>query len=466
MDSILPDTFWPLLLACASCFGAPTFRNFCTVVAGWVHCLGRHTVTAVALASGGLERRHISSFHRFFSCAQWTLDSLGFVIFKLAEPWVDPSQPLRAGLDDTLARKTGKCISLGSMHHDPLLSPSAKRPFASFGHVWVILALWVPLPFTQPRGVALPILFRLFVGTRRGGQADAPSRRSTGRRQQAAQRAENSTPHRTKLELGREMIEVLAGWAGGRQVVVSMDSAYSGRALLERRPANVAFISRLRLDAALWTAPPARQPGQIGRPRRRGERLPTPACRAAARRGWHRLTLTLYGRAVSTLVFTQTALWYVALRDQPVRIVMVRDPSGRRRDEAFFCTDTRASVTSILQTYASRWCLEVAFRDGKQHLGFEDPQQQAERAVRRTAPMAFIVYDLVWLWAAQRVQTGQTINWIVRSWYRRKATLSFADLLTALRHERWRSALFDPPCDSRRLKNSLPAWSHAVLATA
>ena len=466
MDTILPDTFWPLLAAFASCFGAPTFQNFCWVVAGWVHCLGRHTVTAVALASGGLERRDVSSFHRFFARAQWSLDRLGLVVFRLVLPLLPADQPLRAALDDTLARKTGKCISLASMHHDPLLSPSAKRPFASFGHVWVILSVWVPLPGSQSRGVALPILFRLFVGKRRGGQTDSPSRRTAGGRQQAAQRAADKTPYRTKLQLGREMVDLLARWAGEHPVVVAVDSAYAGRTMLEQRPANVDVVSRLRMDAALWTSPPARRPGQKGRPRRRGERLPSPAAWATARRGWHQLRLMLYGRLVSTQVFTKTALWYVALRDQPVRIVIVRDPSGRRRDEAFFSTNTQASVAFILQTYASRWCLEVAFRDGKQHLGFEDPQQQVELAVRRTAPLAFIVYDLVWLWAVKRAQAGQTIAWAPRSWYRQKVALSFMDLLTALRHERWRSTLFDPSLASRRRKNSPSAWAHDLLATA
>jgi DDE superfamily endonuclease len=472
LDPILPDTFWPLLAAFAPCFGGPSFLNFCTVVAGWVHCLGRHTVTAVALASGGLERRHVSTFHRFFACAQWTLDSLGLVIFRLAERWTEADQPLRAGLDDTLARKTGKCIALGSMHHDPLLSPSAKRPFASFGHVWVILCIWLPLPFTQSRGVSLPILFRPYVGKKRGGQADSPSRRTTGTRQQAAHQASEAartapdgTPL-TKLKLGREMIDLLAGWAGERHVVVAMDSAYAGCAMLEKLPANVAIISRLRMDAALWTPPPVRRPGQKGRPRRRGTRLPTPSLWAAARRGWHRLTLILYGRPVSTQVFTKTALWYKALREHPVRMVIVRDPTGRRRDEAFFSTDVHASAAFILQTYASRWCLEVAFRDGKQHLGFEDPQQQVELAVRRTAPMAFIVYDLIWLWQADRHHVGQAVGWVPRSWYPQKVAVSFADLLTALRHERWRSAFFDPPLDSRWRQNSPASWAHDVLATA
>ncbi|MGH7193657.1 MAG: transposase, partial [Candidatus Saccharimonadales bacterium] len=273
MDLVLPDSFWPFLLACQSCFGAPSFRNFCAIVTGWVHCLGRHTVTAVALASGGLNRRHISTFHRFFAQAHWALDGLGLVLFRLAEPWVPADQGLIVIVDDTLARKTGKCISLGSMHHDPLLS-SARKPFTSFGHVWVVLALWVPLPLNPQRGFALPVLFRLYTGSKRGGQADAPSRPSTSKRLAAAQRVAAATPHQTKLELGRELIRLVASWAPTRQVLVLVDSAYAGR-----NPARTAAGQRARLQ------PPADgcclvddTASAAGRPKR----SPTPARRAPA----------------------------------------------------------------------------------------------------------------------------------------------------------------------------------------
>ena len=45
---------------------------------------------------------------------------------------------------------------------------------------------------------------------------------------------------------------------------------------------------------------------------------------------WHRLRLVLYGKTVTPLVFRGTALWYGALREAPVRFVVVSDPSGRR----------------------------------------------------------------------------------------------------------------------------------------
>ena len=419
----------------------------------------------MALAAGAVGQRHISVFHRFFARAQWSLDALGRVLFTLALAWLPADAVLYVLIDDTLARKHGKCISLASMHHDPLLS-SGRKPFTSFGHVWVTLALWVPLPMGKQRGFALPLLFRLYVGSKRGGEAAAPSRTRAGTRRQAAQAAHAQAPHRTKLALARDLIALVADWAGSRTVYVVADSAYAGRMLLEDRPANVHVLSRLRLDAALWSRPPARRPGQKGRPRRRGRRLPTPQALAATRRHWERLTVTLYGRPLTTQAFTLTALWYTALRDQPVRIVVVRDPNGRRQDEAFFCTDLTVDAPFILEGYARRWTLEVTYHDAKQWLGLEDPQQQTSQAVQRTAPMAFLVYDLILLWYADRWVAQQAPAWVARPWYRQKTTPSFLDMLTALRRDGWEQALAAAPQPPRRRHKAGSTWLDAVLATA
>src|SRR5262249_17133644 len=209
--------------------------------------------------------------------------------------------------DDTLARKAGKCVSLAAMHHDPLLS-TARKPFFSFGHVWVVLALWVPLPMGRGRGFALPLLVRLYTGAKRGGRTDAPSRPATGQRRRAAEAAHAARDRRTKLELLRELVGLVAGWAPARRCYLAVDSAYAGRALLEHRPPNVEVVSRLRLDAALWAPAPKRRPGQKGRPRRRGARLPTPQQVAARCRHWHTLTVTIYGRTVTTQVRSMHAL--------------------------------------------------------------------------------------------------------------------------------------------------------------
>ena len=71
-EIIVPSPMVGLLAAFEPCFHAPSYRIFRLVLAGWMHCLGRRTVTAVALASGGVGQRHISVFHRFFTRATWS----------------------------------------------------------------------------------------------------------------------------------------------------------------------------------------------------------------------------------------------------------------------------------------------------------------------------------------------------------------------------------------------------------
>jgi hypothetical protein len=463
-DVILPDSLAVMLLTFRDCFTAPSFRNFTIIVAGWLHCLGRHTITSVALASGGVGGQHISVFHRFFSRANWSLDAIGRVVFRMALAWLPKDQPLYLPVDDTLTRKSGKCVALASIHHDPLLS-TRRKPFFSFGHCWVVLSLWVPLPMFGT-GFALPMLFRLFVGRKRGGERDAPSQKKNRTRLRRARRAFKKAQYRTKLQLAREMVGLLASWAPERRVYVVCDSAYAGRMMLENRPDNVHIISRLRMDAALYAPPPTRKQGQRGRARRRGARLPTPKRTAQHTKKWRRLQVSIYGRRVRTLITERTALWYVALRDAPVRIVIVRDPKGHRQDEAFFCTDTSVDATFILEGFARRWCLEVTFHDVKQFLGFEDPQNQTETAVRRTAPMACVVYDLVILWYAANIASQRSSGWLVLPWYRRKSKPSFCDMLTAARRAGWRLYVSDPSSRTRRRRKPLISWHEAVLATA
>jgi hypothetical protein len=173
------------------------------------------------------------------------------------------------------------------------------------------------------------------------------------------------------------------------------------------------------------------------------------------------LPLVLYGRAVTPRIFTFTAVWYGALRTQPVRIAVVRDPSRRRHTEAFFCTDLDRDAAFILATYARRWTLEVTFHDAKQHLGFGQAQNQTPQAVARTAPFAGLVYSLVLLWAAAHRQQGGALSWIVRPWYPAKTAVAFPDLLAALRQDLWHARISAAPAPARHLRKPAPTPPHA-----
>jgi hypothetical protein len=66
-------------------------------------------------------------------------------------------------------------------------------------------------------------------------------------------------------------------WHSEREIVAVADRTYASLKLLDRcrRPSNpITFITRLRLDAALYEPAPPRYPGQLGPPRLKGKRLP------------------------------------------------------------------------------------------------------------------------------------------------------------------------------------------------
>ena len=97
----------------------------------------------------------------------------------------------------------------------------------------------------------------------------------------------------------------------------------------------------------------------------------------------------------------------------------------------FYCTKLDWDARHILSTYACRWAIECTFENGKQFLGLEDPANRLPQAVRRTAPMALVLYTLVIVWFQQAGHAW--VRFPERPWYPRKQEPSFADLLTTLR---------------------------------
>ena len=89
--------------------------------------------------------------------------------------------------------------------------------------------------------------------------------------------AKRGKRHKKITELAWQLLLVLRRWYPQREIVATADRAYASLKVLEccRKLSNpITFITRLRLDAALYEPAPARRAGQIGRPRLKGERLP------------------------------------------------------------------------------------------------------------------------------------------------------------------------------------------------
>lgn len=359
------------------------------------------------------------------------------------------------------------------MHRDPCRSTYrlglVRRLSYVFGHQWVVLAVWVPVPWRSGCGIAVPVLFRLC----------RPKSRCP------------ASEYRKRTELAAELIQVFASWLpSDRRLHIVSDAEYACSTVVRSLTPDQILTGPMHMEAALF-APPDRYQG-VGRPRLRGGRLPSP--RELARKRsipWKRLRLTLYGRRVNILVKVQRCLWWTVARDRPVRIVLVRDPRGRMADRAYFCTDARRAVTKILMTFARRWQLEVTFRDAKQSMGAEDARngwwrrrrgtkaprkkkagpdprgRRGETAVRHTFPLAFVAYAIVVLWYLRR---GRPQRDVVRAknaapWHRHKTTPSFDDMLAAVRRSLWRNRLSPGPGRKRPRRNVIDLWPPAILAS-
>jgi hypothetical protein len=220
----------------------------------------------------------------------------------------------------------------------------------------------------------------------------------------------------------------------------------------------------MNMKAALFE--PAPKIAKRGRRRKKGNRLPSPLPMAQNKKAkWFKPSVTLYGKRVKVWYQSIDALWYPSAGQQLLRIVVVRDPSGRRRDDCFFSLDLTLSPTQILEIFSRRWPLEVCFHDVKQFPGFEDPQNRVAKATTRTAPLVFYIYDLVLLWHAQSGYRLRSKSAIDRVWYPQKTSVSFEDILRTLRYETWQERIFsDPALDAhtRKLPQPFVEWAKGV----
>jgi hypothetical protein len=168
--------------------------------------------------------------------------------------FVAEGDPLVVGIDETLERRYGRKIAAKGIYHDPVRS-THEQFVKSSGLRWLCVMLLVEVPWAS-RAWALPLLSAL-----------APSERYAAKR---------GRRHKKITEWAWQLLLLLRRWYPEREIVAVADRAYASLKLLSpcrslSKP--VTFITRLRLDAALYEPAPPRRPGQRGRPRLKGERL-------------------------------------------------------------------------------------------------------------------------------------------------------------------------------------------------
>ena len=381
----LPTTMIRVLAPFAPLFSERVFEHVQVPIAGAILTPGKRTVSSALRAMALDQRKTFHRYHRVLSRAKWSsLQASRILLDSLVEAFVAQGDPSVVGVDATLERHRGKRIAAKGIYRDParsshshLLKTSALR--------WACVTL-----LAEPSRVwALPFLCAL-----------APSERYT---------TERDRRHKSLTEWAWQMLLLVRRWHPEREIVAVADGGYASLKLPDRcrhLKNPITFITRLRLDAAVYEPAPPRKPQQRGRPRLKGERLanlsavledPNTARTPITVSSW-------YGGAPRTVeIASETAIWYsTGLPAVPIRWVLIRAPEGDFESQALLCTDLWADPARIISWFVMRWQMESTFQEVRQRLGFETQRHWSEMAIRRTAPALLTLFSLVALFAHQR----------------------------------------------------------------
>ena len=418
----VPSSLAGLLSLCRPAFTQPSFQTFSVLVVGFVGRIRDCTVTGMWQAAGLAGECHHSRAHDFFARRRWNPDDLGLALLDfLVVTFLGPDGPIRLAVDDTLFGRSGRRVWGAHYLHDGA-QPEGSGRRTRWGNCWVVVVLVVELPCLGGRSVGLPILFRLF----RPKDDEHPDRPS-------------------QPELARLLIDMIIKRFAARMLELVMDGAYATRAW-RGLPDRVTVTTRMRSNAAVFALAPPRT-GKRGRPALSGERLGSLA-QLAASAVFAPVTISgPGGRTRVEHVWSTTCLWYGPFHTRPVVVMLIRKPDRADGfDVAIASTDIAATTAESIARYDSRWSIETAHQEAKAH-GVGEARNRVQNAVERSVPFGFLTQTITIAWYALHGNPQADLDERRRTapWYRHKSTVSYTDMLAALRrelirHEYWAQA--------------------------
>jgi len=419
------------------------------LLVGAILAPGTRTVTACLRVMGLSQERQFQNYHRVLNRAQWNALQASRMLLGLLLLLLPAQGAVVIGADDTIERRRGEKIKGLGCYRDPVRS-SRSYVVKCFGLKWLSLMVLVRLPWSG-RVWALPFLTALCRDQAAGEpqkvwrtQRRRKSRARKRRKAQVTAGAPQSAPHqhKTAIDILMILIRLVHRWMPERLVVLAVDGGYAAvkLALVCAGTPNLALVTRLRWDAALYHPPAPRPAGQRGPAPLKGARQRS-LKEWAARRDtpWEEVEVAWYGgRQKKLQVFSRTALWYRP-GEVPVemRFVITRDPEGKLRDEVLASTKLDASPAQIIEWCVMRWSVEATFEEARAHLGVETQRQWNDLAIARTTPCLLGLFSLVVL-LTERLQPDGQVPVLTSAWYQ-KAEATFSDCLALVRKHLWRS---------------------------
>ncbi|RKU12516.1 hypothetical protein C6503_17160 [Candidatus Poribacteria bacterium] len=338
LEGILSD-FRPL-------FNQQNFAVFQAFIFGFIANRGNGTLTELYQSSAS--ETQYWSFPKFLSRGKWNADAVAALLIRriqhLFEDWVYV-------YDETKALKTGK--SQWGLHFFGNFSYQKHRVNQSkfhYGHEFGALGL---LSQTATQWHLFPVWVKLI--------------------------APQTIRDKSQAVLKRICSKIVPG-------LIIFDRGFARRKVFTMaRSFGHHILCRAKSNAVFYRLPKPPKHRQRGRPRKYGDRLDI-----------RRLRYTLVDIGGQSYSIASKVV-RTKMCDAEVRLVIIRNRPKASKPYRYFCvftTDLMLEIPKIVEYYQQRWQIETAFRDAKQHFGFDAYRSKSRKSINRFVQLSFVAAAL------------------------------------------------------------------------
>ena len=327
-------------------FNQQNFALFEAFIFGFIANRGNGTLTDLYQCSSS--QTQYWSFPKFLSRGKWNADAVAGVLIRGIQHYFPDSVYV---YDETKALKTGK--SQWGLHFFRNFSYQKHRVNQSkfhYGHEFGALGL---LCRTARDWHLFPVWVKLILSESIRDKSQAVLKRIC-----------------SKIAPGLIIFD--RGFA--RRKVFTMALSF-GHHILCRAKSNAVFYHLPK--------PPKRP--QRGRPRKYADRLDI-----------RRLRYTLMDINSQSYSIASKVV-RTKMCDADVRLVVIRSRPKPSKPYRYFCvftTDLTLQIPQIVEYYRQRWQIETAFRDTKQHFGFDAYRVKSRKSINRFVQLSFVAASL------------------------------------------------------------------------
>ena len=327
-------------------FNQQNFALFQAFIFGFIANRGNGTLTELYQSSASQTRYW--SFPKFLSRGKWNADAVAALLIKRIQHLFDDSVYV---YDETKALKTGK--SQWGLHFFRNFSYQRHRVNQSkfhYGHEFGALGL---LSQKTTQWLLFPVWVKLIAPQTVRDKTDAVLKRIC-----------------SKIPAGLIIFD--RGFA--RRKVFTMALSFGHH-----------ILCRAKSNAVFYRLPKHRKRPKRGRPRKYADRLDIRRLRYN--------TIDVGDKSYSiTSKIVRTRMC-----DADVRLVVIRSRPKASKPYRYFCvftTDLTLEIPQIIEYYRQRWQIETAFRDAKQHFGFDAYRLKSRKSINRFVQLSFVAASL------------------------------------------------------------------------